>query len=219
MNKDDLEVNVKLKEKEWVKEKLLPILKEKLLPILIEKIKTKDNDLCVAASKRIMYANEIFKYTSSMDQKEIITEQFCKSNFNLRAYETDLLIYEKKNDNSWVPRVIIEVKMKSISTHGCIDYAHKANQHKIIHPYIRYGVLISDVKSGFLSGRMFRHGMDFDFLIAWSKREPDKLELNKFVEIMVEEVKTSRKLEGILLEYNKKKHEKIKYMHRKLILE
>jgi len=61
-------------------------------------------------------------------------------------YETDLLVYQKINNEKWKPRIIIEGKINSVTTHDAITYSQKASTHKNVHPYVRYGILIGNRK-------------------------------------------------------------------------
>ena len=84
-----------------------------------------------------------------------------------RAYETDLLVSEKVTDQKWKPRLIIEVKIKAVTTHDAITYSQKASEHKIVHPYLRYGILVGSREHYPLPGLLFRHGVHFDFMLSW----------------------------------------------------
>ena len=54
---------------------------------------------------------------------------------NYIGYETDILIFEKFDKKRWKPRIIIETKINSVTTHDAITYSQKAQTHKYVHPY------------------------------------------------------------------------------------
>lgn len=83
-----------------------------------------DNSLsgfCVEAGKRLIYVNEIIKYEEK------------GAPYNKMTYETDILIYEENEDKAWKPRVVIETKIDSITTHDAITYSQKSAAHKYVH--------------------------------------------------------------------------------------
>lgn len=98
---------------------------------------------------KIPYTNEI--------------KSFRDENFKEKAeqenapFEVDMFIYEVVN-NVFKPRVVIESKLRKITTHDPITYSYKANAHKSVIPFIRYGIIIGDRKTYPLPGRLFRHG-------------------------------------------------------------
>src|SRR3989338_1273573 len=51
------------------------------------------------------------------------------------AFQTDILIKNKQGG----ALVVIETKYGGFSTHDIITYSVKANRHKEIYPYLRYG--------------------------------------------------------------------------------
>jgi len=74
---------------------------------------------------------------------------------NLIKYETDLIICQNLSENEWKPRIIIEGKLNSVTTHDAITYSQKAATHKNVHPFLRYGILIGNRKHFPLPGRLF----------------------------------------------------------------
>jgi hypothetical protein len=52
------------------------------------------------------------------------------------GYQTDLLISERLDDGEdWTPRVVVEFKLGSVTTHDALTYSAKAATHKNVHPY------------------------------------------------------------------------------------
>jgi hypothetical protein len=96
-------------------------------------LQRKDKALKVEAAKKVIYAQEILRYNESDREGP---------SYNTMKYETDILISEvNPKTGAWIPRVIIEGKIRSINTHDAITYSRKAETHKNVHPYLRYGIL------------------------------------------------------------------------------
>ena len=110
-------------------------------------------DFKVETLRKLPYASEIIEYD----------ENFTALKQDNMKFETDSIIYEKKGEII-KPRIIIEAKLSRINTHDAITYSYKAQNHKNITPYIRYGIIIGKRKHYPLPGRLFRHGTNFDFI-------------------------------------------------------
>jgi hypothetical protein len=82
-------------------------------------------------------------------------------------FQTDLAIVEDTEDGGWKPRLVIEAKIRRITTHDAITYSHKAGAHRAVHPYLRYGVMLGARGTWPLPGRLYRHGTQFDFVISF----------------------------------------------------
>jgi len=138
--------------------------------------------------KKLPYAREILEYDLNFKPSQEFSMKF----------ETDLLIYEEL-DNVIKPRIIIEAKLAAITTHDAITYSYKAQSHKTITPFIRYGIMIGRREHYPLPGRLFRHGTNFDFMISFQKEELDTIEKMAFVDLIKKELSYSRQLEEMLL--------------------
>lgn len=139
--------------------------------------------------KKIPYAFEISSFN---DEWEI-----DKNSFSETSFETDMVVYEKLN-NKIVPRVIIESKVGTVTTHDAITYSHKAMYHKNVIPYVRYGIMLGARETYPLPGRLFRHGTNFDFLFSFVDYLPSDKEINAFIEMVKKEITYSRQFEEIL---------------------
>lgn len=162
----------------------------------------------VEAGKRLVYANEILKYCEG--------GKHCSSDM---SFQTDLLVYEQVDDGKeWKPRVVIETKNISITTDGAITYSRKSEAHKLVHPYLRYGILIGNREEGGqgLPGRLFRHGAHFDFMISWRGYEALDYEWKTFTEIIKGEIDNSKKLEKMFYESRKKGRDRYYAIHKPL---
>ena len=109
----------------------------------------------VETLQKVPYAKEIISYDEEFNSVEVGTMDF----------ETDLLIYEKAEVIK--PRVIIEAKVRTVSTHDAITYSYKALQHKTVTPFVRYGIMLGNRKHHPIPGRLYRHGSNFDFMISF----------------------------------------------------
>jgi len=185
-------------EKEWmedVKERL-----EKEESFLKKKI-------FFSTGKRVPYSFEILNYKNDEpgDRKYI-------------KYETDLLVYQRIDNEKWKPRIIIEGKINSVTTHDAITYSQKASTHKNVHPYLRYGILLGNRKHYPLPGRLFRHGAYFDFMLSWKAFKPEEDEWKDFLDIISSEIEYSEQLEEILFNSRSKNRKRYTVLHRPLYL-
>lgn len=162
--------------------------------------------LRVFAGEKLTYAHEVLCYHA--DGSELR---------HSARYETDLLLYDTKENGDWIPRVVIELKMGSITTHDALTYSTKAATHKHVHPYLRYGILIGQYGTD-LPGRLIRHGSYFDFMMTWPALEPTKTEWSGFIGVLVDEVRASRCLQTLLVESRLRGRKKYQLLHRPLRL-
>lgn len=186
-------------EKEWVA--LVIALLEPLLS-------TKEPSLRLAQGARLAYTEEIVAYKGETAKKRYSTR-----------YETDLLITEHFDDTTWVPRVVIEAKINSVTTHDAITYSQKAAAHKGVHPYLRYGIILGNRKHYPLPGRLYRHGAHFDFMQSWVSFEPTAAELDQLLRLVIEEVDASRTLEEMIFNSRSRNRNAYTMLHRPLRLE
>jgi hypothetical protein len=75
------------------------------------------------------------------------------------AFQTDVLVCRGE-----IPLVVIELKSGSFSTHDVITYSFKAQRHKQVYPYLRYGFAVVGVEA--LGRRFITHNEGFDFAAA-----------------------------------------------------
>jgi hypothetical protein len=164
-------------------------------------------NLVASQGAKLPYAFEILSYEDNTP----------KQRYNI-AYETDILISEVMESGDWKPRIVIEGKLGSVTTHDAITYSQKALTHKNVHPYLRYGIILGNRKHHPLPGRLFRHGAYFDFMLSWRSIEPSDTELDYLSYLITEEVEASRNLDEIL--YNSRDPNRPKYtlLHRPLKL-
>lgn len=171
-------------------------------------LKLGEQNLKVEAGVKLPYAFEIKEYNSNGEPH--ITDKM--------KYETDILISEHSKNETWKPRVIIECKIKSVTTHDSITYSKKANSHKNIHPYLRYGIMLGKRDHHPLPGRLFRHGENFDFMISLQEYSASKIEWNDFTKLIKSEIEASRNLEQIIYNSRNKNRVKVTVLHKPLLL-
>ena len=188
-----------MNERDWVKTIINKI--EIALQESYEKLRVVDGF-------RVPYSSEILSY---IDKKP--------KNQNFIGYESDILILEQITEKEWKPRIIIETKINSITTHDAITYSQKSQTHKNVHPYLRYGILIGNMGNQPLPGRLFRHGQHFDFMQSWKNFVANEKEWSMLLKVLKSEYKASLTLDEII--YNSRSHDREKYslLHRPLILE
>lgn len=184
-------------EREWVKKILGPEIQKAA--------QAYDKNLAVAVGRRLPYAYQVRRY-GDWELKDDRPER--------RDYETDVLVYEG-TAQAWTPRMIIEAKT-SINTHDAITYSQKAAEQKSVHPYLRYGMLGGNREH--LPGRLLWHGTHFDFMVAWKDYEPSENERKELIDLVREEVKSSRELEKIFFDSQKGDFEPYRFLRRSLIL-
>ena len=169
-----------------------------------------DNVLYADTLMKIPYAQEINEYYEDSDEWEPKSETPTK-------FETDLVIYEKKQD-SIIPRIIIESKLESITTHDAITYSYKAEKHKNITPFLRYGIMIGNRKHYSLPGRLFRHGTNFDFMFCFAGMYLSETEWKSFEDMLLKEVQYSKDLERMIRDSRNKDRRHYYMLQKQLVL-
>lgn len=137
----------------------------------------------------------------------------------INSYATDLTVIEDGPNQTYKPRVIVEGKLESITTHDAITYSQKASSHKSVCPYIRYGVLLGNRAHYPLPGRLYRHGGNFDFMISMQSLEPTDCEIDRLAKLIEDEIEASRTLEKIVYESRKKGRDSYTLLQKRLVLE
>jgi hypothetical protein len=110
------------------------------------------------------------------------------------AFQTDLCIFEKVSGGAEIPRVVMEFK-PGITTHDVLTYSTKARKHKQVYPYLRYGLVVGNIKS--IPGRFFTHNEGLDFCVAAALHKQKRLHA-LFASLLEQEVAASRRLEQII---------------------
>lgn len=156
-------------------------------------------------AQKLCYANEVRQYKNGA--AECIETRF----------ETDILIYEWIDDETWTPRLVIETKVDGVTTHDAITYSKKAQNHRVVHPFLRYGIFVGAIGNGGVPARLLRHGESFDFMIAWRGLKPMNEELQVLFNIVASEVITSQNIEKALYNNRNKERNKVTAYHRQLV--
>jgi hypothetical protein len=162
-----------------------------------------EHSLRIKTQLKIPYGYEIRAYREEPEAEAI-------------SFATDFSVIEELPDGSWKPRVVVEAKVDSITTHDAITYSRKAADHKSVFPYLRYGIMLGNRQHYPLPGRLYRHGTQFDFMISFKEHEPNAKELEAFRAILFEEVEASRALENMIYQSRRKDREHHTLFHRKL---
>jgi hypothetical protein len=164
-----------------------------------------ENRLRVHTGLKLAYASEIVSYGSEPEIRSI-------------SFTTDLALSELLSNDRWKPRVIVEAKLGSITTHDAITYSQKAAVHRSVHPYLRYGVMLGNRKGFPLPGRLYRHGAQFDFMVSFCGEKATEREMKGFRELLLAEVQASRTLENIMYESRRRGRVKYTLLHRQLVV-
>jgi hypothetical protein len=166
----------------------------------------------VVDGRRLAYTCEIHEYTKD-DHKGPRS-----ANYQTDLYETDLLIFDVLKNGSWIPRVIVEGKLRLVSTHDALTYSAKAATHKHVHPYLRYGILLGERKHYAIPVRLIKHGAYFDFMIAWQAAEPSKTEWPAFITLLGQEIDASRTMLKLLKTNRSLSRDKYNIFHKPLVV-
>jgi hypothetical protein len=75
------------------------------------------------------------------------------------AFQTDIMVSKAK-----IPLVVVELKAGTFSSHDVITYSFKAQRHKQVYPYLRYGFAVVGLDA--LGRRFITHNEGFDFAVA-----------------------------------------------------
>ncbi len=167
-----------------------------LVPMLQRQLRHRDPSLDIIDGFKLAYAREVRWYGD---------DDVGDSGM---VYETDLLVIERRDDR-WTPRVVVEAKLRTVTTHDAITYSQKAATHKQVHPYLRYGIFLGNRRDFPLPGRLFRHGAHFDFMLSWVGLVPTRAESSTFVDVLAEEVEASRTLEEVI--FNSRSSSRARY--------
>ena len=168
-----------MRENDWTKE-ICEILRAQNL----------GENISIDVLKKIPYA---FELSSFSEDWGIASDAFGET-----VFETDMVVYEKKGAKI-IPRVIVESKVGTVTTHDAITYSQKAMYHKNVIPFVRYGIMLGARETYPLPGRLFRHGTNFDFLFSFVDYIPTIKEKNAFVDVIKKEIEYSQKIEEILM--------------------
>ncbi|MCS3687508.1 hypothetical protein ABIF07_005465 [Bradyrhizobium elkanii] len=156
--------------------------------------------IALEAARRVLSPPLIIKrgqplfYALALDNNLDLT---VKPKFPVRgdyAFETDLCVFEEKSDGVSIPRVVLEFK-PGVSTHDVLTYSAKARKHKHVYPYLRYGLVASEVS--FVPRRFFIHNEALDFFAALQNNHATNHLETFFADLLRKEVETSRRLETI----------------------
>lgn len=90
-----------------------------------------------------------------------------------QRFETDLSIFE-----DGTPRLVIEVKHETVSTHGLMYTNDKAEKHKQVFPFLRYGLLVTSSKRN-LTKKYLWHNRLLDFIYKGQQEMEDEADLNQ----------------------------------------
>src|ERR1700687_4246334 len=92
-------------------------------------------DMAVETGRRLPYAMHVLAYENQEGEPALAKPARTETH----RYQTDLLIAERTSEAAqWVPRVVVEFKLGSVTTHDALTYSAKAATHKNVHPYLRY---------------------------------------------------------------------------------
>ena len=132
-------------------------------------------------------------YKVTVDNRLELTVDQKKPRRGQSAFQTDLCVFEKVDEETEIPRVVIEFK-PGITTHDVLTYSTKAGKHKQVYPYLRYGLLIAKLDT--IPSRVFNHNDFLDFVVCTGGIEANRLH-QLFENLLRKEIEASRNLEEI----------------------
>jgi hypothetical protein len=159
-------------------------------------------DIALAAAKRVLHPPLSICQGAPLFYELIINNHLeltinpKKPVRGVKAFQTDLCVFESKKGKIKIPRVVLEFKTK-ITTHDVITYSAKARRHKQVYPYLRYGIVASALSS--VPSRFFVHNEWLDFFAALDGKDPADLSAF-FSSLLTAEVRTSQTLEKLAFE-------------------
>ena len=156
-------------------------------------------EVALEAANSVLGGNLLVKrsasilYKVTVDNKLDLSVNPKKPMRGQSAFQTDLCVFEKVDEETEIPRVVIEFK-PGITTHDVLTYSTKAGKHKQVYPYLRYGLLIA--KRETIPSRVFNHNDFLDFVVCTGGIEENRLH-QLFEKLLRKEVEASRTLEKI----------------------
>ena len=165
-----------------------------------------DQSLKIETQLKLPYGYEIRAYRQEREPESETIE-----------FATDFIVVENL-DGGWKPRVVVEAKVGSVTTHDAITYSQKAANHRAVFPYLRYGIMIGNRQHYPLPGRLYRHGTQFDFMISFQRYEPSPREIEAFRGVLMAEVEASQALERMIYESRRRDRDHHTLFHRRLDL-
>ena len=188
-------------EKTWV-HGLVPRLMNEL-----QRFEPAEIKLAVSDGRKLAYSCVIHEYAKDGTNKPLSSK-----------YETDLLVCDISADGRWIPRVVVECKLRRVSTHDAVTYSTKAATHKQVHPYLRYGFLAGERQHYAIPVRLVKHGAYFDFMATWAGPDPTDIEWEEFCQLVKEEIIASRAMQELLKTHRSITRKKYHILHRPLLL-
>lgn len=104
------------------------------------------------------------------------------------AFQTDILITKAS-----LPLVVIELKVGAFTTHDVITYSWKAQRHKQVYPYLRYGFVVVGLDA--LGRRFTTHNEGFDFAMALPNVKAAQTDL---VPLVQRQITSAERLSGLM---------------------
>lgn len=134
---------------------------KKLAKLINDKLKEDftNNKYVAIAEQPLRY----YAHGKNIDFSDLV----CKK-ANYPSFKIDILIYE---EDTKIPRVAIETKLKSFSTHDVLTYSTKVQKHKVLCPYLQYGFVVLNAKEKSLPCRYFSHADNFDFAYMYNDED------------------------------------------------
>lgn len=120
------------------------------------------------------------------------------------SFQIDVLI---QNTNG-IPFIATEIKTyekDSPTTHDILVYSTKAHRHKVVYPWLRYGLIWSNSKP--VTGKFFKNNEFLDFFGGISNEDitSNNERWKKFVDLILQQLKFANRLRDLFIEKNEEK--------------
>ncbi|WP_162917259.1 hypothetical protein [Dongia deserti] len=171
----------------------------------------RDQRLAIETQRRLSYASNVVTYRGSLESPNL-DDPTPPAN---HGYHTDLLISERVvagESPEWAPRVVVEFKFSSVTTHDALTYSAKAATHRSLHPYLRYGIIVGNY-DGPVPKRLIRHGQQFDFMMTLGSDQLTPPERKQVIDLLSGEIEASRMLSKLAAEKSN-----VRLLHRRLCI-
>ncbi|MGD9689767.1 MAG: hypothetical protein AB7K52_08960 [Phycisphaerales bacterium] len=160
----------------------------------------------VSAELELASGFQVSDYTSKGARHKIIFNQ------------ADLVVLDEGPHGKWKPRVAMECRQGELSSREVLAANARAEQFKLVQPYLRFGLLIGRFEGLSLPYRVLKHGPHFDFVVAWEGPTPKGMTRDRLGAIIVAEIDASRALSSLLLKEGTAAMGPIRMLHRPLTL-
>ncbi|MGP6294506.1 hypothetical protein [Caldiplasma sukawensis] len=120
------------------------------------------------------------------------------------SFQIDVLILDRNE----IPLLAIEIKTydeDTPTTHDILVYSTKAHRHKVVYPWLRYGLIWSNRKP--VTGKLFKNNEFLDFFGGISKEDITSKDerWERFVDLILRQLRFANRLRDLFTEKDEEK--------------